>query len=464
MQVKTIVKFIFSIIAALALLCIVFPDEGIGFFGTNLKFPSLSEVFKAPIDSTLAGDAPKDVINKRKSDLDIAKENEFKQFCETNPARFYLPNDDITYLDEFFKALDIAKENHVRIIHYGDSQLECDRITCDLRTRFQSQFGGLGVGIIPVIQTIPTYTLGQTTTPKELSRGLIYGPKKNRANHNRYGIMGQVTRIGGVAKIRVEGRHKKYPISANFNRVKIYAKCGTFTVSTADGTYSLKNIAPSIYSVDLPDSIQQATINIKGTAEVYGLMLDGTRGVSIDNIPMRGCSGTIFTSIDTSSLAPFFNSENVKLIILQYGGNSVPYLEGEKGINTYKENIKRQIEVFKSLEPDACILFIGPADMATRRNGIMTSYPQLPLVVEALKQASNESGVAFWDMYSSMGGKNSIVKWVKSNLAGSDHIHFTPKGANEISEILYKTFNLYYKFYRFRNGLEEPIDTVQNEI
>ena len=94
--------------------------------------------------------------------------------------------------------------------------------------------------------------------------------------------------------------------------------------------------------------------------------------------------------------------------------------------------------------------------MATKQGGKMASYPQMEKVVTALREAANESGVAFWDMYSSMGGRNSIVKWVKANppLAGKDHIHFTPKGAKEMSEILYKTFQLYYKFYRFRNDLD----------
>lgn len=461
MQAKTIVKFIFSIIASLALLSIIFPNDGITFFGTKLKFPSIAEVIKAPADSIMTGEAPKDVIEKRKSDLDIAKENEFKSFCETNPARFFMPNNDVAYFDNLFKALDGAKNGHVRIMHYGDSQLECDRISCDLRSRFQDQFGGGGVGLIPVVQTIPTYTLGQSTSPKELSRGLVYGPAKNRASHNRYGVMGQVTKVNSVAKINVEGRAKKYPISAKFNRVKVYAKGGSYSVSTESGTLALKNASSSLFIADLPDTTDFATITLRGGAEVYGVILESKTGVSFDNIPMRGCSGTIFTSIDSSSMAPFFENENVKLIILQYGGNSVPYLNGDKGIANYKNNIKKQIDLFRRLEPTACILFIGPADMATRKNGVMASYPNLPKVIRALREAANESGVAFWDMYSAMGGKNSIVKWVKTGLAGSDHIHFTPKGANEISEILYKTVNLYYKFYRFRSGLEEPTQKTE---
>lgn len=460
MQAKSILKFIISIIASLAVLCIVFPDDGITMFGTSLEFPSIAEVIEVPNDTIADVEAPQAIIEKRKSDLEIAKENEFKTFCESNPARFFMPGDDVSYLDAFFKMLDNAKNKHVRVLHYGDSQLECDRISCDLRSRFQEQFGGMGVGLIPVQQTIATYTLAQSTSPSEVSRGLIYGAAENRVSHRRYGVMGQVTRTGGTTKVRVTGLGKKYPTSANFQRISVSARIGSFSVSTADTVCKLKcngESRNSIYTVTLPKPVGKATITLSGDAEVYGIMLDGVAGVSIDNIPMRGCSGAMFTDIDSSSMAPFFKNENVGLIILQYGGNSVPYLKSDKSIETYKNSIKEQIQFFRQLSPSSKILFIGPADMATRQNGKMQTYPQMEKVVNALREAANESGAAFWDMYLAMGGRNSIVQWVKARpqLAGPDHIHFTQKGAKEISDILYNTFQLYYKFYRYRNGLDE---------
>lgn len=463
MQAKTTIKFIFAIIISLALLCIIFPNDGIPFFGTTLKFPSIAEVIEVPTDSTPEKESPKDIITQRKSDLEIAKEKEFNSFCQSNPARFYMPQNNITYLDNFFKALDNASKKHVRIMHYGDSQLECDRISCDLRDRFQSQFGGMGVGLIPVQQTIATYTLSQQCYPSELQRNLVYGSIENRASHSRYGVMGQVTKINGSAKLSVSGLGKNYPTSAKFQRISISARGGSFSISTADTTCRLEKVynqtGHNIYTATLNKPISKASISLNGNAEIYGIMLDGKTGVTIDNIPMRGCSGTIFTAIDSASMAAFFQHENVELIILQYGGNSVPYLKNTDQIEKFKQTIKKQITVFKQLKPTACILFIGPADMATRQKGKMATYPQMEDVVKALREASNESGIAFWDMYSAMGGRNSIVEWVKARpqLAGSDHIHFTPKGAKEISDILYDTFLLYYRFYRFRNGLDNEI-------
>lgn len=66
----------------------------------------------------------------------------------------YLTNPEVDgqkALDIFFRALKNDSENRiVRIAHYGDSQIEGDRITSFLREFFQKEFGGEGVGYVPV--------------------------------------------------------------------------------------------------------------------------------------------------------------------------------------------------------------------------------------------------------------------------------------------------------------------------
>jgi hypothetical protein len=87
--------------------------------------------------------------------------------------------------------------------------------------------------------------------------------------------------------------------------------------------------------------------------------------------------------------------------------------------------------------------------------GTITTYSVLPEVVKTLREAANESGAAFWNMYDVMGGKGSMTKWVNSGLAGSDYVHFTPAGAKKMAHMLYETLQFYYKFYRFRSGQDK---------
>ena len=207
---------------------------------------------------------------------------------------------------------------------------------------------------------------------------------------------------------------------------------------------------------DLPDSSTTVRFSTWGSADIYGIQLDDTLGVSVDNIPMRGCSGTIFTRISSAQLKEYAANDNVRMIILQFGGNSMPYRKTGKSISEYKTSIEKQIRHLHSLAPDACILFIGPSDMSTNVKGKMQTYPHLPMMVDSLKAAANNAGAAYWDLYSAMGGDGSMVEWVKARpaLAGSDYVHFTPRGAEAMGNMFVESLMLYYEYYRWRKSGE----------
>ena len=463
MKIGHIVCFIFSVIGLLALVAYFFPQEGVALGGIQLRFPTLAEVLQAEEEEIPADTIPEDTLTTeelmqlRMDALKAEKESEFLTYCRTNPARIYMPGDSIGYLDPFFDALEAARKHPMRILHYGDSQLEGDRITSVLREAFQGKFGGSGVGMIPLIQTVPTYTLSQTAEPSDLARHLVYGPKTMRLEDNLYGPMGQTTMVAGTASFSFTTRMRDtYPNASRFSRVTllagdsvkacVVAGTDTLEMDEAQGSENLY-----FYTTRL-GSRSTVSLTVSGQADLYGILLDGADGVSVDNIPMRGCSGTVFTSIGQSTLTPFFRRGNVRLVILQYGGNSVPYLKDDRDIAGYMDGLKRQISYLKKLLPEACFLFIGPSDMSTSIEGEMQTYPVLPQTVEALKRMAGESGIAYWDLYAAMGGRNSMMKWVDSHLAGPDYVHFTPKGARHVGNILYETLEFYHKFYRFRTG------------
>ena len=135
MKIRTIICFIFSILGLLALVAYFFPEDGIAVGSVRMKFPSLTEVLQTeeeketlPTD-TVSTDtlSTEELLQMRMDALKAEKESEFMTYCETNAARIYMPGDNIDYLDPFFDALEAARERPVRIMHYGDSQLEGDR-------------------------------------------------------------------------------------------------------------------------------------------------------------------------------------------------------------------------------------------------------------------------------------------------------------------------------------------------
>ena len=153
---------------------------------------------------------------------------------------------------------------------------------------------------------------------------------------------------------------------------------------------------------------------------------------------MRGASGMVFSKLDSDQFQKQLNEEDYKLIILQYGGNAVPYLKDEAHARRFARSAARQIDHIKRLHPDAAILYIGPSDMA-RKNGLkMESYPLIQPFKTALRAEVLSRGAVYWDLYDVMGGTGSMVRWVDQEpaFAVKDYIHFTPKGAQWVGNAL----------------------------
>ena len=353
------------------------------------------------------------------------------------------------YLARFLAALDEADERTVRVVHYGDSQIEEDRMTMTLRRALQARYGGGGVGLIPLHQTIPTRTLSQTltvngkrqTTRQGLPRNLVYGPKAQRRKDGLYGMMGQVATVGhcdSTESVRdslsfaVSPMGKKLYSESYFSRIRIWAD-GDFSYAV-QGKNTLSKTQETMLL--LSDSTTRCTLGMIGCGMVYGVSLETDRGVIVDNVPMRGSIGTVFMDIDSTQLADFYRETNTRLIIMQFGGNAIPHNEKPGTIQGVVNSLRRQIRYLRACAPEADILFVGPGDMCTLIDGQMTTYPLLPYMDSLLRRMAAQEQIAYFSLYQAMGGKDSMLRWQKNGWAGSDGVHFTRRGAEIAGEKL----------------------------
>ena len=452
MKPRHIAYIIWIIIALLGVVCLVVPNDGFSIGKYTLRWPTLAEALDltnegmmeltsdsllAAIDTTAL--IPTDSVIQQ--DTLVAKDSVPKKSLPVIPEVNVVNTDSRAYMAAFYAALDSASTQPVRVVHYGDSQIEEDRITNVLRERWQKQYGGGGVGLLPLHQTIPTRTIRQwlsingvvQTAQQGPKRYLVYGLRSMRlADSDDYGVMGQVavmdsTLVAGSEDIvmNIEPIDKKRKPHNYFNRVRV-----------------LTSLPDSL--LVLPDSTTHYQLHLQGKKNVYGVSLETPTGVIVDNIPMRGCSGTIFTKIDSTQLSDFYRETNTRLIILQFGGNMIPQTENPSTISGYvRSTLRQQIRYIRACAPQASILFIGPSDMSTRIDGEMSTYPLLPYMDKLLKKMAEEEQIAYWSMYDAMGGKNSMVHWVEVGLAGSDYVHFTRSGANKVGRMLHEWIDGY---------------------
>ena len=473
MKAKQVVIFLFGVFALLGIGWMVFPADGIPVGPLTLRFASYRGMLRDAREKKVDVDSVLLAVDARfKMESDTL--HYYHTFFYENPDRIFLPDDDYTFLDPVFRAMENAGKQAlpVRVAHYGDSQIEMDRISSELRQALQERFGGMGTGMFPALSNVPSASISKSATGGFVQYTMYGDSTTVRAGHNRYGVMAQVVQLtgGGTLSLRVTRAKTAKENTQSFSRV-------TVLYGRASAGFSVKAVSDTLKPVPVEEKgeggatlvtwqfsrpVQKATLSFQGNAEIYGVAADGDNGVTVDNIPLRGCSGTIFTRISKPLMTDSFALDNTQLIILQFGGNYMPVIRSTKNIEQYQEQIAKQIQYFHEVAPQARILFIGPSDMGKSVNGRIVTWPRLPELVDSLKATALRNDAAYWDLFRMMGGENSMGQWVKHKpaYAGPDYIHFTPAGAEKVGDALSRSFLTYYDFYQLRKTL--PRKRVQD--
>ena len=122
------------------------------------------------------------------------------------------------------------------------------------------------------------------------------------------------------------------------------------------------------------------------------------------------------------------------LLILQFGINVVP--AKTEDFTYYANYLKVQLEYLKGQHPGMPILLIGVSDMGRMQEGLRTAYQTVEEVSRSQKKAAKESGAAFFDLLSFMGGPGSFSKWIEYDppLMRRDLTHFTFEGGRIVGE------------------------------
>jgi lysophospholipase L1-like esterase len=423
----------------------------------------------ANIDDILADlDEPDTVQHSTKV---VSRQQALADSLRRAGMKLQYPNGDKSILHPFFAALEAsaAADKPLHVLHYGDSQIEGDRMTGVIRNELQSRFGGSGPGLVPVVPAVPSFAIKQEHSDS-WTRYTGFGSKNPAVAHNRYGPLISFSRFSPlVSRDSTEeyiGWMKMLPNSGgygrnrNYNRVRLLYGHNTRPVVAqvfADGALLATDTLPAseaghIKTWNLGTSPQELTVILRGSdsPDVYAASLETSTGVIVDNVAMRGNSGTSFGAVDGTLLSQMYADLNTKLLILQYGGNTVPYIGGVKEANNYGESFKNQINLLKRLIPGVSVIVIGPADMSTKEGDAMVTHPAVEPVRDALRKAAFDAGAAYFDLYTVMGGRNSMPAWVNSNppLAAPDYIHYSPAGAKKVAEAFIKSLMEDYEAYR----------------
>jgi hypothetical protein len=95
---------------------------------------------------------------------------------------------------------------------------------------------------------------------------------------------------------------------------------------------------------------------------------------------------------------------------MQYGVNLL-FRPNDTDYSYYTKNMTPVLEKFISAFPKTDILLVSSADRAFRYNGEYQTAKGLPNLLETQARLAYDHHLAFFNLFETMGGENSIVDW-----------------------------------------------------
>lgn len=362
-----------------------------------------------------------------------------------------LPSDPLT---RFLDTLKYSR-GKVRIMYYGDSQIEGDRITSSLRQFLRKGRTGTGPGLfqplMPVMYTESVYIRSSSNW----KRYNYLSFRNGEISHNDLGPFLSVCRFtgeGSVSESDVRAWVRIVPSKfadsseSKYEWLRIFYGKSTVPVKIVVKGENLLlytdtlRAGPGVYEFRCP-LFNKKNILVefsgKSSPDIYGMSIESMAGIIVDNIPARGSTGLEFTMLGNENLKQLFNLLSPDYIVLQFGLNIVKNIRNE--YNYYQRGLTRQISLLREISPASHFAVIGVSDMARGTGDSLFAYKNIPRIVDAQKKAAEESEALFWNTWQEMGGRYSIVRWHESNppLAQRDYVHFTSLGAKKLAAMIY---------------------------
>ncbi len=335
----------------------------------------------------------------------------------------------------------LARRNSrpVRIGVIGDSYIEGDIFTQDIRRMLQEQYGGCGVGYVPAFSETAGF---RRSVHHKASGWTEHDIRKSKTT--KFTIAGQHFTGSNDATFTFTGNSKQ-PLLAGWatSRVLFIAPAeGTIAISndSEERSFNIKAAPDSVQCIELPGRTSRFSLksSVPGLT-VLGAWLEDINGVVLDNMSLRGDSGTSHRRVSGDLTSQLRQYVDYDLIIMEYGINALS--EKQTEYSAYRKVMTRVARHLKSCYPNADIVLLGIGDRGVKKNGQIQSIPTAPAMVAAQRDAARDAGVLFWDTREAMGGEGAVISWRQQKLVNGDYIHLNSNGGARLAEEFVASLN-----------------------
>ena len=332
----------------------------------------------------------------------------------------------------------------VRIAYYGDSFVEGDILTADLREMLQDKYGGSGVGYSPITSISSGFRMTTRQTAEGWTRHSIMD--STYFDRSLQDISNHYFKADAEASIRFRGQKRNYAHIDTFYHASFFFT--PYEEATISATVNSKEEFRKVFK---GNELQVAKVDGKmgsvaftvqeadSSALFFGVAMDGDSGIALDNFSMRGASGLNVRSVPAKMMRRFYELRPYDLVILQYGLNVATKLGSN--YDNYINGMKTTIGHIKEYFPGAGILIVSVADRDYKTpEGDVRTMPGIRNLVRYQQNLAAEEGVAFWNMFEAMGGNESMKTLVdaKPAMANYDYTHINVRGGKHLAGLLFE--------------------------
>jgi lysophospholipase L1-like esterase len=362
---------------------------------------------------------------------------------EEPPRPSMLLDDSNGSLDNFYKALRRTEKRLngavTRIVHYGDSPTTADLITGDVRALLQRHFGDAGHGFILVAKPWAWY---QHRGVELSASGWRVRPASSFAAHD--GFFG----LGGVSFTGAGSAHTRIVLSdpgqSSFE-LSYLRESGGGTIAVSANGRELVRVStegtvksPGFASFTVAGGAFELELQPEGSVRVFGLIAEKPGpGVVYDSLGLNGGSITVLSHIfDRRHWIEELRHRHPDLVVINYGTNEADFAAFlDSG---YEKELREAIRRVRQALPRSSILIMSPMDRGHRVAGRrIETLETIPRIVEIQRRVARETGCAFFDTFTAMGGAGTMARWyaAQPRLVSADLIHPFPAAGKQIASV-----------------------------
>jgi len=319
--------------------------------------------------------------------------------------------------------------NAYKVIHFGDSHIQGDRISGEVRNNLQALGGNGGSGMFFPYSLCKS--VGPTGTNSNITGTYTYSSILKNPTKRRIGSLGyEITLTPGAVFTMEFNEQFRGKRSKEFS-ILIHGKMDTVAIELAmPGVLkSHESIGDqrTLYTFECTEIPSKIQFRVLKECSLWGLEFIQESGLVYQQCGVVGAQFTHLLPYKEDILS-MLEWQKPNLVLFSYGTN-----ESYSALDSvaYEKQIAAFILMLKEKLPNVGIIITNAPD--TRSAG---KTPKSELVVNrCLQRISKKTETAYYDVNRVMGGWGSHARWQANDLFLKDQLHFNKKGATLMGQM-----------------------------